>query len=132
MDELLFLKEKSIKIYFTITIFFLITFCLLISFFRYDEYLNYYGTMNNDFLTILVEKENISYISNQLWINDKKKICEINKVSRDYIVGTNYQLYHEVYYKCNISENDFINGYVFNIKIKKGNTTLLNKIKNIL
>ena len=128
MPNIFFVKEKILNVYIFITIFLILTFLLLIMFYEYEEYLDYYGELNNDYLIILVEKENISKISNKLLINNEIKKCKIDKISKNYIVNTDYKLYHEVYYKCDLE--NLIDTYIFNIKISEGNTTLFKKIKN--
>lgn len=128
MPSMFFIKEKSINIYIFSIIFLIITLSLLAVFYEYEEYLEYYGELNNDHLIILVEKENISKISNRLLINNEIKECEIDKISKNYQINTDYKLYHEVYYKCNLENKN--NSYLFNIKISKGKTTLLRKIKD--
>lgn len=129
MPNMFFKGEKTIKKYILITILILMFFTLVIIFYEYEEYVECYGELNNDELMILVEKDEISKISNVLLIDNKLENCKINRISKDYIMNTDYKLYHEVYYKCDLKNlND---NYIFNIKISKGKTTFLEKIKKI-
>ena len=126
MDNIYFIKQKGISLYIIITSILIFSLLILASTLEYEEYLNYYGEVNNDYIVVLIEKENLSKISNKLLVNNEKKCCEIDKISRNYIVNTDYKLYHEVYFKCDIKID---NSYILDIKISKGNTTILKKIK---
>ena len=126
MDNIYFIKQKGISLYIIIISILIFSLLILASTLEYEEYLNYYGEVNNDYIVVLIEKENLSKISNKLLVNNEKKYCEIDKISRNYIVNTDYKLYHEVYFKCDIKID---NSYILDIKISKGNTTILKKIK---
>ena len=117
------------KIYIFIIFLFLVSFSIVIIFCEYEEYLKYYGTYDDQNLLVLIEKENISHITNELIINDKKTVCEIVDISDNYVINTDYKLYYEVKYKCDIDKYS-LNSYVLDLKISKGNTTILKKIKN--
>lgn len=125
MDNIYFIKQKGINLYIIITFILIFSLLILASTLEYEEYLNYYGEINNDHIVVLIEKENLSKISNNLLVNNEKKYCEIDKISRNYIVNTDYKLYHEVYFKCDIKID---NSYILDIKISKGNTTILKKL----
>ena len=128
MPNIFFIKEKNINCFIIIIFFLIFILLILIKFYEYEEYLEYYGEVNNDNLIVLVEKENISKISNKLLIDNKITNCKISKISKEYFINTNYKQYHEVHYNCNLKNTD---NYIFNIKISTGTTTLLKKIKNI-
>ena len=128
MDNIYFIKQKGISLYIIITSILIFSLLVLASTLEYEEYLNYYGEVNNYYIVVLIEKENLSKISNKLLVNNEKKYCGIDKISRNYIVNTDYKLYHEVYFKCDIKID---NSYILDIKISKGNTTILKKIKEL-
>jgi len=130
MTNLFFPKEKWTSIYiYTIIILIISVLCFTL-FYKYEEYTNYYGQVNNDYLVILVEKENIKNITNRLLVNDKQRNCKISKISTNYILNTDNKLYHEIYYECDLNRDELINGYILDIKMNIGNTTLFEKIKN--
>lgn len=127
MDNLFFINLKHEKLCLFITIPLIISIFLFIYFYKYEEFINCYGEYNNDNILVMIEKKDISNISNKLYINDNLKKCEIVKISKDYIINTDYKMYHEVYYKCEL-DSSIIDSYIFNIKIHKRNITLFEKI----
>lgn len=125
MNNLLFLNKKNIKIYTLITIIVFVFLLILIFFLKFEDYHNYYGEVNNDKILVLVLKEDISFITQNILINNEKKNCEIDMISREYILNTDYKMYHEVFYKC---DSDYKDKYILDIKISHGTKTLFQKI----
>lgn len=128
MNNLLFINLKKEKVCLFITIPIIISVLLFISFYQYEKLVSCYGKYDNKNILVMIEKKDISNISNKLYINNSLRECKIAKISKEYSISSDYKMYYEVYYECNINSNDLIDSYIFNIKISKGKTTLLKKI----
>ncbi|MEG0826379.1 MAG: hypothetical protein RR404_02790 [Bacilli bacterium] len=134
MDDFHFPKQKAIHTWFIFLVIWIISVALIIFFFKYEKKSTYFGqvVLDNDYyLKVIVEKDNISNISNNIKINNQKKNCITYKVSNE-LIDNNYQKYFEVYYKCNLTEVEKQQQYIFNISISQGTTTFYKKIIEII
>ena len=126
-----FPNQKSIKIFIYVLLTWSISFVSILIFYKYDEYIDCYAEKLENELLILVENKQISKISKNLLIDNKEFNCIITKISREPI-NINNTKYYEVYYKCDLDNKILENNYIFNIKIKTKNTTLLKRLQNNL
>lgn len=113
---------------FILLIIWVVILLLIIMLYRFDSYLNYYGqVVEHKYIKLLIEKENINNIKNDLIINNKVRDCSIVSISDDYIIDTHNNAFYEVYYACNLEDNEQKLNYILNISIKQDKMTLYTK-----
>ena len=123
------MKENKIDSWIIYLMFFFISITLFCLFFWYEKHKIYYGESINEHIKILVKKEDLNNITTDLIISDKKCECFISNISLNYVLDNDYNMYYEVYYSC---KEKIKNGYIVNIKMYLGKTTIFKSIKEKL
>ena len=135
LDIEIILKRKKYPFIYNVGIILIIIF-LIFTYVSYTySYQTYYltkGTIKNDNLELLVNINDIKYISNQnkLKIDDIQYNYHIDSISEDLYVDESLNNYKYIYLKVNNLSN--INNYVYEIKIKKENKKIIDYIKDYL
>lgn len=123
------MDNKGSNIWLIIVLILISIFLMVAKMYSYNKYLSYYGqVMEDKTIKILILKEDMDKLTNNLIINKKRKYCITSKVSTSYMLDNNYNKYYEVFYKCDLS--NVSDEYIFDIKIDLGKTTIMEEIKN--
>ena len=132
--EIVLNKNKYSKIYNIGTILILITliFIYITSIYRYQTYLIVKGKVTNNYLELLLDIEDIKYIStqNKLIIDNQNYDYKIISISDNLYIDELYNNYKYVYLEVKKLNN--INNYVYEVKIKKENKKIIEYLKDYL
>lgn len=130
--EIILKKQKYSNIYNigTILIIILLTFIYISNTYKYKTYYIAMGTIKNNNLELLVDINDIKYISNNntLEINDNIYRYNINKISEELYVDESFNNYKYIY--LNVDKLSNINNYVYEIKLEKENKKIIEYIKD--
>lgn len=130
--EIILKKQKYSNIYNigTILIIILLTFIYISNTYKYKTYYIAMGTIKNNNLELLVDINDIKYISNNntLEINDNIYRYNINKISEELYIDESFNNYKYIY--LNVDKLSNINNYVYEIKLEKENKKIIEYIKD--
>lgn len=132
--EIILKKQKYSFIYNIGTIIIIILVVLIYIAFTY-EYKTYYitqGTIKDNNLELLVNIEDIKYISNNNFIKIEDKLYKyhIIEISNNLYIDESFNNYKYIYLKVNNLNN--INNYVYEIKLEKENKKIIEHLKDYL
>lgn len=132
--EIILKKQKYSYIYNigTILIIIILIFLYISVTYNYKTYYISKGTMKNNQLELLVDINNIKYITNnqQLIIDDKIYTYKVEKISDDLYVDESFNNYKYIYLKINNLNN--LNNYVYDLKILKEDKKIILYLKDYL
>lgn len=100
--------------------------------YNYKTYYIQKGTMNDGNLKLLVNIDDIKYISNQNKIKINNQIYDyyISKISEELLVDDSFINYKYVYLKVHNLNN--IDNYVYEVKIEKENKKIIEYLKEYI
>lgn len=132
--EIILKKQKYHPIYNIGTILIIITLIFIyVSFiYKYKTYYITIGTIKNNNLELLVDIDDIKYISNNdvLEINDTMYRYNIDKISEELYVDETLNNYKYIY--LDIDNLNNIENYVYEIKLEKENKKIIEYLKDYL
>ena len=132
--EIILKKQKYSPIYNigSILIIILLTFIYISNTYKYKTYYITKGTIKNNNIELLVNIDDIKYISksNVLEINDMIYKYSINKISEELYVDESFNNYKYIYLDVDNLSN--INNYVYEIKLEKENKKIIEYLKDYL
>ena len=132
--EIILKRQKYPYIYNVgiILIFILLIFIYISYTYKYKTYYITKGTMKDNKLELLVNINDLKYISNNniLKINDNYYQYHINNINKDLYVDESFNNYKYIYLKIDSLSN--IDNYVYEIKIAKENKLIIEYLKDYL
>ena len=132
--EIILKKQKYSKIYNIglILLIILIIFLYISSIYNYKTYYIAKGTMDNGYIKILVNINDIKYITknNNLTIDNKNYNYSIKEISNEIYLDEKLNNYKYIYLKVANLYN--LNNYVYEIKILKENKKIIEHIKEYI
>lgn len=132
--EIILKKQKYHPIYNVglILIIILLIFLYVSCIYKYKTYYITKGTIKNNTLELLVNVDDIKYISNQNIINidNQNHKYYIQSISEELYVDESLNNYKHIYIKVDNLSN--INNYVYEVRIVKENKKIIEHIKDYL
>ena len=110
-----YFKSKYFVYYYILI---LLIFCLCLFLIKIDIYMYTYGTINDEYLEIILDTDDLNYIKDkhQLYIDNTKYSYRIKEVSQVYI-DNNYRMYQ--YVSLDIFKMDITDNFVYLVKLLK-------------